>query len=54
MDLYFGSRDSYVLDNNWFDGLVLNKMILEGSHMIYKKESFSKFICSQLLYSKDL
>ncbi|HAO15294.1 MAG TPA: hypothetical protein DDE71_07015 [Tenacibaculum sp.] len=54
IDLYFGNKDTYAPENSWFEKLSLNKITLEGEHNIYKKESFSKFICSQLLYSKDI
>ncbi|CAM1374447.1 alpha/beta hydrolase [Tenacibaculum xiamenense] len=49
IDLYFGNKDIYAPDNDWFEELGVNKMTLEGGHIIYKKESFSKFICFQLL-----
>ena len=54
IDLYFGNKDTYAPENSWFEKLSLNKITLEGEHNIYKKESFSKFICSQFLYSKDI
>ncbi len=48
IDLYFGNNDTYAPENSWFEELGLNKITLEGGHSIYKKESFSKFICFQL------
>lgn len=53
MELFFGSEDENAPDEDWFDELVITPTVLDRkSHEMYKDESFSEFICEEIISAR--